>query len=275
MSVAQLANAITMMDENILSDILEERYKRITRTRKTDRSLVTICRFPLAMATIAAACVIVVILAAPHLIRQPNTNNLPDAPQYIAAFSSPELEALYKEHPYSELLPQKIPETLAFVSSYRTEYDPIANPNNKQYLSLFFGAEKNSNSLEVKVKGYDGKVIIADPEKPDTYDLSLYYRYLETPGAVGADAPKMISLFNAETLSKSIAEKRMYVFADGLCKAEIEILCGDYIVSYHYVGAELSAQSFYDMITSSLFFMDTTGSKAILDNYPQAPLLGK
>lgn len=150
MRTDQLANAISMIEENTLFDILEERHKRITR--KTDRSLVTIRRFSFAAATIAVACFLVVMLAAYHLVSQPN--NYLDSPQYIAAFRSPELEALYKEYPYSDLLPQKIPETLAFASSYKTEYDPIANPNNEQYLSLTFSAEKAKTFLEVKVMNY-------------------------------------------------------------------------------------------------------------------------
>ncbi len=252
----QLANAITMIEEKTLFDILEERHKRITKMKKTDRSLVTIRRFSFAAATIAVACFLVVMLAVPHLVSQPNTTHYLDAPQYIAAFRSPELEALYNEYPYSDLLPQKIPETLAFESSYIAEYDPIANPNSEQYLSLIFSAEKTNTYLEVKVMGYDGNTMIADPQKPDTYDLTPYYRYLETPGTVGADAPKVTGLFKAEDISRAVAERRMYVFADGLCKAEIEVLCGDYIVAYHYAGAELSAQLFFDMITSSHYFKD-------------------
>ena len=180
-----------------------------------------------------------------------------DAPQYIANFSEPDLEEIYKEDLYSELLPQKIPETLAFISSYKTEYDPIANPDNEKYLSLFFGTEKTNTSLEIKVLKYDGKEAIADPQKTDTFDLTSYYEYLNVPDSVGAEAPNLISLFRAEDISPSIAKRRMYVFPDGLCKAEIEILCGDYVVAYHYAGTELSAGLFYDMITSSNY----TGGK--------------
>ena len=257
MKTAQIANAITMIDENILSDILEERYNRMLYINKGNYFRTASRRFLFSAAALVA-CFLVVLLAVPHFINQPTTHTNTDTPQYIPAFSSPDLATLYKEYPYSEILPQKLPDTLTLVSSYKTEYDPIANPDNNQYLALSFGSVKTNNSLEVKVIEYDGSAIIADPQKPDTYDLTSYYSYLETPGTVGADAPETIGLFKAEDVTKQIMEKRMYVFADGLCKAEIEILCGDYIVAYYYVGTELSAKSLYDMVTSSCYFLDTS-----------------
>lgn len=271
MRTAQIADAIAMIEESTLFDILEERYKRINRMKDSDCPVITVRRISFAVAALAA-CFLVAIFAVSHLISQPNSNNYLDTPQYVAAFSSPELAALYKEYPYSEILPQKVPETLAFASSYKTTYDPIANPNNEQYLSLTFSTEKTNTSLEVKVVSYDGSAIIADPQKPETYDLAPYYSYLETPGAVGADAPKVLGLFRAEDISKQLVEKRIYVFADGLCKAEIEVLCGEYVVAYQYVGAELSAQLFCDMITSAHYFIDTSDSRSVLDrNYTQLP----
>lgn len=256
MKTVQIANAITMIDENILSDILEERYNRMLSVNKGNR-LRTASRRTSFTIVALAACFLVVLFAVPHFINQPNTHEYINTPQYIPAFSSPELAVLYKEYPYSEMLPQKLPETLMFVSSYKTEYDPITNPDNKQYLALTFSAEKTNTSLEVKVTECDGSAIIADPRKPETYDIAPYYSYLETPDSVGADAPKTIGLFRAEDITKQIIEKRMYVFANGLCKADIEVLCGDYIVAYQYSGTELSAQLVYDMITSSCYFLDT------------------
>ena len=151
---------------------------------------------------------------------QPSANNLlTNPPQYIPAFSSPDLEALYKETPYADLLPQKIPETLAFVSSYKTEYDPIANPNNVRYLSLLFRSEENAAYFEITVTKYDPSSVIADPAKSDSYDLSRYYGYLESNEALRADAPQIIGLFHSDDISEAIAEKRIYRFDDGLCKA--------------------------------------------------------
>lgn len=95
---------------------------------------------------------------------------------------------------------------------------------------------------------------VADPLKPDTYDLSLYYEYLKAPGTVGADSPRLISLFRAEDFSEGIMKKRMYVFDDGLCKVEIEVLCGEYVVEYFYAGEQISPEIFYEMITSSDYF---------------------
>lgn len=253
MKTTQLANAISMLDDNILDDILEERYERNLKLKSHGSQRASLRRFSLVASTVAVACFLAMILV-PNFIGGPNTNNVLDTPQYIPAFSSPNLDALYKEHPYSEILPQKIPETLKFLSSYKTEYDPIANPNNEQYLALDFGSEQSNTSLEIKVIKYDGQGMIANPSDTDSFDLSRYYGYLETSGAVGADAPQLVGLFRSEDISSEIAEKRMYVFDDGLCKAEIEVLCGEYIISYNYVGAEISAQLFYDVISSSSFF---------------------
>lgn len=91
-----------------------------------------------------------------------------------------------------------------------------------------------------------------------TYDLSLYYEYLKTPGNVAADAPGSISLFRAEDFSEEIMKKRMYVFDYGHCKVEIGILCGEYVVEYCYAGEEISPQAFYEIIISSRHF-DTMG----------------
>ena len=213
-----------------------------------------------------AACfclLLTAVIATPRLceqptnIDQPNTSNPQNISQYVPSYSSPELESLYKEDPYSMLLPNKIPETFAFASSYKTEYDPIANPNSEQYLWLGFNSEQLKSSIEIKVMEYDGKGAITEPAEMDTYDLSLYYDHLKTPGAVGADAPNVLTaLFRAEDLSVSIVEKRMYAFDDGLCKAEIQILCGDQIVGYHYAGIEISPQSLYEVITSSYYFLE-------------------
>ena len=205
------------------------------------------------------------ILAAWRLNNQPSINDLPDPtqyvpglsdpPQYVPSYSSPELDDLYKEEPYSVLLPTKIPETLSLDSSYKAEYDPIANPDSEQYLWLGFCSKQNDSSMELRVMEYNGKTPMADPTKADTYDISLYYDYLKIPGTVGADAPKITGLFWAKDLSLSIVEKRMYVFDDGLCKAEIQILCGKYEVCYNYAGTEISPQLFYEVITSSQYFL--------------------
>ena len=211
-----------------------------------------------------AACfclLLAAVFAIPHLFEQPpdivptDTNR----PQYIPAFTSPELDALYKEEPYSILIPRKMPETFELKSSYKIEYDPIANPDSKKYLHLCFKSEQIDSSIEIKVMEYEGKGAIADPAKTDTYDISLYYDYLKTPGTVGADAPDVLeAIFCAEDLSTSIVEKRMYVFDDGLCNVEIQILCGDYVVGYHYVGPEISSESLYEVITSSQYFLETS-----------------
>ena len=228
------------------------------------------------VATAACFCLLLTtVIAVPHLFKQPinteqptnteqpantgqpDTGNSQKPPQYVPSYSSPELDILYKEGPYSMLLPRKVPETFAFESSYKLEYDPIANPNKEQHLWLGFQSKEDGSSIEIRVMEYTGKTAVTEPANSDTYDLSLYYDYLKnsTPGAVGADAPDVLTaLFRAEDFSEAIAEKRMYVFDDGLCKAEIQILCGEYVVAYHYAGTEMSSQSLYEMITSSGYF---------------------
>ncbi|MBE6926759.1 MAG: hypothetical protein E7461_07965 [Ruminococcaceae bacterium] len=253
MSATKLANAISMIDDSILSDVLEERYRRNAGIKEASKSFKTIGRLSLVAAAIAAVCLLAIFTVSNNPVPQ-DTNSILDTPQYIAAFRSPELKALYEEYPYSRLLPQKVPEKLSFISSYKTEYDPTANPENYEYLALCFGGSIDTGNLEIKVTKYDGKKEIADPAKPETYDISLYYEYLETPGAVGANAPKIFRLIRAEDLSLSIAEKRMYVFDDGLCKAQIEVLCGEYVVAYSYAGPELTSDLFYEVITSPDYF---------------------
>lgn len=225
-------------------------------------------------ATAACLCLLLtVVIAVPRLFKQPSNTEQPanteqpsnigqpdtgdsqEPPLYVPSYSSPELDALYKEAPYSVLLPKSVPEAFVFGSSYKMEHDPIANPNGEQHLWLDFHSEEDGSAIEIRVMEYNGKTSVTEPAKPDAYDLSRYYDYLKTPGAVGADAPDVLTaLFRAEDFSQAIAEKRMYVFDDGLCKAEIQILCGEYVVAYHYAGTEMSSQSLYEMITSSGYF---------------------
>ena len=222
-----------------------------------------------------AACLCLLLTAAavaPRLFTRPNQPDIqqttdatavpPDTgssqipPEYIPAYSTPDLETLYMQAPFASLIPRKLPESFAFKSSYKAEYDSLANPNNEPYLWLgFSSSESELYNIEIRISKYDGKTTLSDPETPNDYDLSRYYDYLKTPGAVGADAPAVLdALFRSEDLSVSIAEKRMYVFDDGICKAEIKLLCGDYTISYSYVGAEISPTAFYEVITSSDHF---------------------
>ena len=68
MDTNRLANAITMIDENILFDILEERHKKHAQIQKTERHSKSFRRFSLAVATIAA-CIFAVILAITNFNR--------------------------------------------------------------------------------------------------------------------------------------------------------------------------------------------------------------
>ena len=210
-----------------------------------------------------------VITVLPQIIKRSSNedtsaaSNASSAPQYVPAYSSPDLAELYQEAPYSELLPRRIPETWKFESSYKTEYDPLANPTDSHYLELAFTSGQSSSNAVIKVVKYTdfslyGDASITDPAKPETYDLALYYDYMEnTPGALGADAPKVLNaLFRAEDLSVSIADKRIYVSKSGLCTANISLLCGEYIVMYEYSGTAISPDSLFELITSSKFFSE-------------------
>ena len=209
------------------------------------------------------------IAALPQIIKR-ISNEEPSAaidtssvPQYVPAYSSPDLAELYQEAPYSELLPRRVPETWKFESSYKTEYDPLANPSGSHYLELSFTSDQSSSTTVIKVVKYAdfslyGEAAITDPAKPETYDLALYYDYMEnTPGALGADAPKVLNaLFRAEDLSVSIADKRIYVSKSDLCTANISVLCGEYIVEYGYSGAAISPEALFEIITSSKYFSE-------------------
>lgn len=186
----------------------------------------------------------------------PDTGSSQLPPEYIPAYSTPDLETLFKEAPFASLIPRELPASFVFGSSYKAEYDPLANPNSEPYLWLgFSSSESELYNIEIRISKYDGKATLSDPETPNDYDLSRYYDYLKTPGAVGADAPAVLeALFRSEDLSVSVTEKRMYVFDDGMCKAEIKLLCGNYTVAYNYVGAEISPTAFYEVITSSDHF---------------------
>lgn len=218
-----------------------------------------------------AACLCLLLtaaIAAPRLFVRPNDPEQPTnihqttdtgssqlPPEYVPSYSSPDLESLYKEAPFDALIPRALPETFSFGSSYKSEYDPIANPNSDPYLWLDFTAKDSASNIEIRISKYDGRESVAVPEKTETYDLSRLYDYLKTPGAVQADGPDVLeALFRSEDLSVSVTEKRMYVFDDGLCKAEIKILCGNYTIAYHYAGTEITPTAFYEMITSADYF---------------------
>lgn len=167
-------------------------------------------------------------------------------------FITPGLDELYKTEPYSELLPYIIPAGLSFRSSYLTVADEISDPDKRRYLSVIFDSE--DSDFEIKISAYDGKIPIADPGKAESYKLDLYYGPIENEGAVGADLPNVFVPFYASDINRKITADRIYTFSDGLCKAEISILCGDHIVSYGYNGPEITAEDFYDVIMSSNWF---------------------
>ena len=183
----------------------------------------------------------------------PRVDDSQNAPQYIPAFSTPTLEEVYAIAPYSELLPKRLLSNCSFSSSYMTEYDPVANPEGHKFLALIFKTGNEPwDTMEIKVSEYDGSAVFADINDKKTYALSYLYGNDSTP--VGKDLVSFSDLFRAEDITFDIAKEMVYTLPDGLCKAEISLLCGDYIVSYAYTGDEITAESFYDMIVSSDWF---------------------
>ena len=67
MTTVELSNAISTIDENILCDILDERYQRTAAGAKTRKPAVFFRRFSFAA---VAACVIVAAFALQHFTNQ-------------------------------------------------------------------------------------------------------------------------------------------------------------------------------------------------------------
>ena len=131
-----------------------------------------------------------------------------------------------------------------------TEYDPVANPDGHKFLVLIFKTGNESwDTMEIKVSEYDGTSVLADINDKRTYALSYLYDNDSSPA--GNSLAGFSDLFHAEDITIDIIKEMVYTLPDGLCKAEISLLCGDYIVSYAYTGAEITVESFYDMIVSS------------------------
>lgn len=256
MNIECIESAITHLDSCILEDVLLERYKRLTRKH---------FGVPQKAACVAAASIILcscgigavtVFLNNSHSVDPTQSNPVQSStpPQYVPNFSAPSLEELYTTEPYASLLPQSMLPDLQLKSSYLTEYDEIANPEDKKYLSLVFESQNAQRYQEIKIREPYEYERLADPNDPSTYRLSLYYGPVENEGAVGGNLPPISGLFYAEDITQEITADRVYVFKDGLCKAEIDIICGDYVVCYGYTGVPISGADFYSMITSSNWF---------------------
>lgn len=264
MKIEVLENALSGINEKTLDSVLSERHKRMEKgrmsasvsetKRKSFFSLKKAIAVAAGFAVFLCSMAIIIPLSTRNSVNvdDPNTAEQLNTPQHIEGFISPELDELYKTKPYSELLPNIIPTGLSFKSSFLTTKDELSNPDDRKFLAVIFGSE--DSSLEIKISEYDGSGSIADPDKPETYKLDLYYGPIENEGAVGADLPNVFRIIRSSDLSRGIASDRLYTFKDGVCKAEIDILCDEHIVSYVYTGKEISGSLFYDCITSSLFF---------------------
>lgn len=267
MTTVELSNAISMIDENILCNILEERYQRTAAGAKTHKPAVLIRRFSLVA---AAACLIAVAFTLPLFKNQPNTfpttplpttssspnNTLPGG--HTPAFSQPTLEKIFTMAPYDKLFPRKILDDYVFYSSYRTEYDPVIGAEGGGYLHVVFTAspdEPLSCTFEVSVRKVTTQRELADISNPQSFDLTYYYEVAKKD-----ELPvkgNYFPTFLPEHISKELLEYRIYVFDDGLCKASVDILFDNYVVSYSYNGYDssaLTAADLYQVIMSSQWF---------------------
>lgn len=172
------------------------------------------------------------------------TNSQQNMPQEIEAFTTPKLEALYRDETYSALLPRLIPSGMTFKSTFFTE--------SGNFLLVQF--ESPDSTLDIQVSEYDGSEELADPEKPETYRLDLHYGPQEQYGTVSAELPNVFLPLRSTDITHEIAAAKIYTYKDGLCIANIDILFGDYIVHYAYHGSEITEDVFYEMITSSNCF---------------------
>ena len=188
------------------------------------------------------------------------TTESENIPQYIPDFTSPILDEVYATAPYSELLPRKLLSNCTFVSSYMTKYDPIANPDDSKFLSLVFKTGSELwETMEIKISKYDETLSFADINDKKTYALSYIYGNDSTPA--GENNSKYSGFFHAQEISIDIVKEMVYTMSDGLCKAELSVLCDNYIVSYSYTGSEISADNFYDMVISSNWFSKYANNK--------------
>ncbi len=248
----------------VLGDIDENYISEAHRDKKGSYAWVKWAAMAAGLDLFVSALIAIPQIIKPEPKEDPSAASHPSAvPLYVPAYSSPDLAELYREDPYSMLLPEKVPETWKFESSYKTEYDPIANPTGSNYLSLSFKSDRDNSNAEIKIVKYDDFILysdasIADPAKPETYQISLYYDYMKnTSGAVGAEAPKVLNaLFRAEDLTLPIVEKRIYVDENGFCNSGISVLCGEYIVEYVYSGMAISPETLFETITSSKYFSE-------------------
>lgn len=260
MNSIALVNAVSNLDEEVLNTVLQQRYRNMCAPTSKQHFGWIRKYVNLRMATTVTAfavCMLVVLGTANYLYglrTTPGTSTVPSttSPGYVPNYSSPDLETLYQTAPFSQLLPrQLLPSSTELASSYLTEYDPIANPDNRLFLRLCFSGQ---GTLQIDVSEASGKEILADPADPTTYDFSYYYAQAEKPGFVPADLPNFAHTFYAEDLTAQIVDARVYTIPGSGCKAEISLICGDHVVSYHYYGAKITGQIFYDMILSAYCF---------------------
>ena len=140
--------------------------------------------------------------------------------------------------------------------SYRSLYDPLANPDDLPYVNLGFEVG-NEVPMYLSVGLWDSGRQQVDLQDPETYDMAWYYTQKKKPGVKDADLPDFVldGAILAESLTLSYVAARAYPDPDtGICSLEITLICGEYYLSCDYYGKSLPPETFYEMFTSALYF---------------------
>lgn len=182
-------------------------------------------------------------------------------PDYFPPFSSPDIAVLYQQDPYSELLPQMLLEGMSIESVYLAHNNAGNAPDKRSYLGIICVNNDRSvtefmnDTCEIKITGIEDSMQLSDLQNPDSYTLSNYYQsQKKNKQKTGNSSYGLTGVFSAQDLTEDTVNARRCIFPEGFSKVEIDIVCGEYLVSYSYTGAPVAAGEFLKMIRSAKFF---------------------
>ena len=233
MNAVNLSNAVSNMDKLLLDRMLEKRYRlmlQISEAQETKekgiRALFANRKKALTTGFGIAAAIFLFILGGLFYrdLKRPNES---ETPHYVPAFSTPDLETLYRTEPFSDLLPRIFPLKFEVFKTYMTEEDPVIGGEKGDYLLVWLKSEDGTDQLEIRI----GK--IQNNEKMPPAGLVI----------------------PADDLTEEVVRNHVRIVEDAYYKGDIELLFGDRRVSYAYTGkTELRAEDFYNCITSAEYF---------------------
>lgn len=181
-------------------------------------------------------------------------------PDYAPPYLSPSWDELKQITPFSQLIPVEILEGFRLKSTYLLEESKIVS-GNYAYLGLLFEnevhqvSEWQNDNYEIRISKKEEDLHVFDPNNRDSYDLSRYFKsQKENHASIPEKAHGVYGVFLAEELTEDIIKARTYCFHEDYCQIWIDVVCGDYLISYSYTGAPISAEKFYTMIKSARFF---------------------